>query len=71
MGIAYSHDCNKVQQHKHEMKIALPVYYRWETTRITEDTSSYQDGGALKAISLHLIMVNREQTKENGFRSTI
>jgi len=48
MGIIYSRYSSKVQQHKHDIKIVLPVYYTWETTRITEDISYYQNGGILQ-----------------------
>lgn len=48
MGIIYSHYSSKVQQHKHDIKIVLPIYYNWETTRVTEDTSYYRNGGILQ-----------------------
>lgn len=45
--IIYSHYSSKVQHYKRDIKIVLPIYYSWETTRITEDTSYYQNGGIL------------------------
>ena len=52
MGIIYSHYSSKVQQHEHDVKIVLPIYYSWETTRITEDTSYYRNEGVLQFMFL-------------------